>query len=210
MILTGHEHRTAYYKKEAFSGLASDYIEGAAFQEHDDPNECGFNLMLVDLRVAQERILEFKWDTDHFASHDQSSGWRPYRRSKARQDFELTDCMLARLEDPGAAFSHPAKPKLLLEDLFVPQNAEELTVENGKDIVKAGIIESRKLVSTIADRRRVLITGCERSGKSTLAKVVFRHFYHQGFVPVLLEGDHIKTDHVGGQDLSKFRPYGFA
>lgn len=204
LILTGHEHRTAYYKKESFSGLASDHIEGAAFQAHEDPNECGFNLMVIDLSIAQERVLEFKWDTDHFQSHDRSSGWRPYRRSKARRDFELTDCMLHRLEDPGAAFSHPAKPKLLLEDLFVPPNAEELTVENGKDIVKTGIVDSRKLVSTIADRRRVLITGRERSGKSTLAKVIFRHFYSQGFVPVLIEGDHIKSDHASGKDLSKF------
>lgn len=203
LILTGHEHRAAYYRKETSSDLASDYIEGAAFQEHDDLNECGFNAMVIDLSIAQERILEFKWDTDHFSSHDQSTGWRPYRRSKAQREFELTERMQQRLEDPGAAFSHPAKPRLVLEDIFVAPNAEELTIKNGKDIVKSGLIESRKFMTTIVDRKRVLITGRERSGKSTLAKMLFRHFYYHGFVPVLIEGDHIKSDHAG-EDLSKF------
>lgn len=30
LILTGHEHTAAYYKKEAYSGLESNYIEGGA------------------------------------------------------------------------------------------------------------------------------------------------------------------------------------
>lgn len=173
------------------------------YGEHFD-SECGFNAMVIDLSISQERVFEFKWNCDHFSLHDQSSGWRPYRRSKARRDFELTDCMQHRLEDPGAAFSHPAKPKLLLEDIFVPPNVEELTIESGKDVVKSGIVDSRKLLSTIVDRRRVLITGRERAGKSTLAKVIFRHFYYQGFVPVLIEGDRIKTDHASSKDLAKF------
>jgi DNA repair exonuclease SbcCD nuclease subunit len=199
LILTGHEHQTAYYKKEAFSGLISDYIEGAAFQEPDDPYECVFNVMVINLEAAQERIAEFRWENDHFASRDVSGGWRPYRRSSAQHDFELTEAMEQRLEDPGATFSHPAKPKLVLEDIFVPPNAEELTFEHGKDVVKAGMVESRKLLTTIAERRRVLIIGRERSGKTTLGKVLFRQFYHQGLVPVLIEGGHIRS-----QELEKF------
>jgi Calcineurin-like phosphoesterase len=204
LILTGHEHTTAYYKKETSSGMVSDYIEGAAFQETNASEKCGFNVMIVDLTIAQERILEFRWNSDHFAQLDINGGWRPYRRSRSRHDFALTEAMEERLEDSGAAFSHPAKTKLLLQDIFVPPAADELTFHQTASLINYKTVESRDLISTIAGRKHVLLVGRERSGKTTLAKVLFRHFYYQGFVPVLIEGDHIKSSTIKGEDLAKF------
>lgn len=185
VIFTGHEHTTAYYKKEASSGLVTEYIEGAVFQEHS-VDSCGFNAVLVNIESSQERFYEFEWDTDHFVQKEVTDGWRPFRRSRTRREFELSDKMLQYLQDPGATFNHPAKPKLLLEDIFVPPNAQELTFKEGNDLVKKGNIASKDLLNFIANRNRVLVIGRERSGKTTLAKVLFRHFYGKDLVPILL------------------------
>src|ERR1051326_7103663 len=190
VIFTGHEHATAYYKKEAFSGLVTNYIEGAVFQDHGS-DDCGFNLVLVDLSTFQERVYFFGWSTDHFAQEEITDGWRPFRRGRARGDFELTDRMLEHLQDPGATFTHPAKPRLLLEDIYVPPNAQELTFREGVDLVRKGNIASKDLLNFIANKHRMLIIGKERSGKTTLAKVLFRQFYAKEYVPVLVEGDDI-------------------
>lgn len=192
LIFTGHEHATAYYKKEAFSGLITNYVEGAVFQEHRE-DSCGFNVVLVDLEAFQERIYAFEWNNDHFAEEEITDGWRPFRRSKLRSDFELADTIIERLQDPGATFSHPAKPHLLLEDIYVPPNAQELTFKDGKDLVNKGHIASKDILNFISNKHRVLVIGKERSGKSTLAKVLFRQFYGKGLVPILIDGDEIKS-----------------
>ena len=192
LIFTGHEHTTAYYKKEAFSGLVTEYIEGAVFQEHN-MDACGFNVVLVNLEACQERIYTFKWDGDHFAEDEVTNGWRPFRRSKSRREFELTEAMNEHLQDPGATFSHPAKPNLLLEDIFVPPNAQELILKDGKDLVSKGRIASKDVLNFISNKQRVLIIGKERSGKSTLAKILFRQFYGNSLIPILIHGDEIKT-----------------
>lgn len=195
LILTGHEHATAYYKKEAFSGLVTDYIEGAVFQEHGK-DSCGFNVVIVNLESSQERIYSFEWHGDHFAEDEITNGWRPFRRSKSRREFELAEEMSERLQDPGATFSHPGKPNLLLEDIYVPPNAQELTFKDGKDLVNKGRVASRDVLNFISNKQRVLIIGKERSGKSTLAKVLFRQFYGNGLIPILIDGDEIKSTDV--------------
>lgn len=200
LIFTGHEHATAYYKKEAFSGLVTDYIEGAVFQEHGK-DMCGFNVVLVNLEASQERVYSFEWDGDHFAEDEVTNGWRPFRRSKSRREFELSEAMSEHLQDPGATFSHPGKPNLLLEDIYVPPNAQELTFKDGKDLVSKGRVASKDVLNFISNKQRVLIIGKERSGKSTLAKVLFRQFYGNGLIPILVYGDEIKATDPDKFDL---------
>jgi len=198
LIFTGHEHAMAYYKKESFSGLVTDYVEGTVFQEQG-ADSCGFNVALVDLESSQERLFSFEWNGDHFAEEEVTDGWRPFRRSKSRREFELADAVSEHLQDPGATFSHPAKPQLLLEDIYVPPNAQELTFKDGKDLVRKGLVGSKDVLNFIANKHRLLIIGKERSGKSTLAKVLFRQFYGKGLIPILIRGDEIK-----GTDADKF------
>ena len=45
-------------RKKHFSGLVTNYIEGAVFQE-DGSNACGFNVALVNLEASQEKIHSF-------------------------------------------------------------------------------------------------------------------------------------------------------
>jgi len=194
LILTGHEHRTAYYKKEAFSGSATDYVEGAAFM--DEKEDSGFNVILVDLDIAEEKVVECRWNNHSYNAKDVSGGWRPYRRSARVRDHELKRHVLDRLRDPGASYSHPSKTKLELADIFVPPNLEEFALKDGRNLVTADIIDSRKVLPTITERQRVIITGRERSGKSTLLKVLFQHFYNQGFVPVILLGENLRAPSI--------------
>jgi Calcineurin-like phosphoesterase len=200
LILTGHEHAIAYYKKEAYSGLASNYVEGAAFSG-GSADIAGFNAVIVDLGSCTERLFSFKWERDYYAVADVSNGWRPYRRSRIHREFELSEKMLEYLQDPGAQFTHPAKPNLRLEDIFVPPNVQELRIDEPDDVLKRNeIIESRDTLTYLGNSKRTLIMGGERSGKTTLAKVLFRHLYAKGQIPVLVNGAEIRRP-----DTDKFR-----
>jgi hypothetical protein len=97
-----------------------------------------------------------------------------------------------RLREMGAGFSHPRKTQLELPDLF-----------QWPDLVLSGL--SRKLAGSkpfpillrdqgapdyLAKAERVLLIGAGYSGKTALAKSLFREFFDsKAEVPILLEGE---------------------
>ena len=189
------------YKKEAYSGLESNYIEGGALSGGTD-EAASLNVILVDIRICTERVFSLRWKADHYAVTDVSNGWRPYRRSRIRREFELSDKMLEYLQDPGAKFTHPGKPHLLLEDVFVAPNLQELKLDQPDAVLDRNetTIDSKNSVGYIANAKRVLVMGNERTGKTTLAKVLFRYLHSKGQVPVLISGGDIKSP-----DTERFR-----
>src|SRR5205823_1128824 len=95
----------------------------------------------------------------------------------------------------GAKFTHPGKPQLLLEDIFVAPNLQELRLDQSDAVLDRleTTIDSRDSVPQIVNAKRVLVMGNQRTGKTTLAKVLFRYLYSKGQVPVLISGDDIKS-----------------
>ncbi len=198
LVMTGHEHVEAYYKKETFVGESTDYIEGCVFQEHGG-SACGFNMVVIDLAKSQEQVFKAKWKDDYFSVEEVTSGWRHFRRSRPKREFEITDAMISFLHDPGARYSHPAKADLRLDDIFVPPNLQKLTFKSGSENFKQDIIQSRDVIASISLLTRTMVLGKEGSGKSTLAKIFFWNSYQKGQAPVLIQGHEIKSP-----DIEKF------
>lgn len=188
LILTGHEHVAAHYRKTNYASNSSAYIEGAVLAENDAASESAFNLILVDLDSNEELICEYSWDGELFSKSEISGGWRPYRRAIKFRDFEITAGMRDFITGVGMPFTHPAKPVLSIDDIFVAPDAEELVVKSSKNLSKSGVIKGKNLIATIIDRKKAFIIGRERAGKSTLSKLLFSNCYASGLTPVLIEG----------------------
>lgn len=192
LVLTGHEHVAAHYRKSNYTTGSSAYIEGAVLGESDESTESSFNLVLVDLENSEELICEYTWDGILFCKNEISGGWRPYRRALKFRDFEMSQEMQEFITGVGMPFTHPAKPTLTIDDIYVPPDAEEVVISSSNNLRKSGVIRSKNLVATIIDRKKVFIVGRERAGKSTLSKILLGSYYSAGFTPILIEGATLK------------------
>src|SRR3989442_3765264 len=101
--------------------------------------------------------------------------------------------MERELDDPGAKFTHPARPHLALNDIYVFPDARVVIMDDKKRLLREEDVESKDLLKFFSNKRRLLVSGKERAGKSSLAKILFRDSYEKGLVPVLLKGDHIHS-----------------
>jgi hypothetical protein len=197
LILTGHEHEPDHYQKYSVSGEVNEYLEGAVFQEHGQPHRSGFHAIVVDLQTQQQRSVSFRWEKDLFVPTDRKD-WTGYSRGTraGRNKFELTPEFEGFLEDPGASFAHPAKPELVLSDIYVLPNVKEFKLNRQSEFIYGSLIEGRDLLKVLGARKHSLIFGRQQSGKSTLTKVLFRDLFNKGLTPVLIHGDDIGVEHL--------------
>jgi predicted MPP superfamily phosphohydrolase len=195
LILTGHEHDADNYAKYTRRGESMMYLEGAAFQEEGSADYSGFNAIWVDLGAQQQKVITFGWNESLFEPTTANPKWQPFRRSSrlVARDFQLTEAMEQELDDPGAKFTHPTKPNLALDDIYVFPDARVVMMDDKKKHLREENVESKDLLKFISNRRRLLVVGKERAGKSSLAKILFRDSYEKGFVPILIKGDQITS-----------------
>lgn len=198
LILTGHEHEADHYQKYSFTGEVNEYLEGAVFQEHGRDDRAGFHAIYVDLSIQKQRAISFWWSKDRFIPSHHSDDWVGYKRGSrgGKRDFDLCDEFTKWLDDPGASYQHPAKPDLTLSDIYVFPNLKPFQIKNGNEFVYSSLIEGRDLLKTIGAKRRVILFGRQQSGKTTLAKVLFRDFYNKNLTPVLISGDELSSTHL--------------
>lgn len=206
LILTGHEHEADHFQKYSFkSQEVNDYLEGAVFQEHDRNDRAGFHAVFVDLSIQRQKTVTFMWDEERFIAESENSPWVTYKRGtrSGKRDFDLSPDFAEWVDDPGASYHHPAKSDLKLSDIFVFPNLKEFEISKKSDFIYGSVIEGRDALKTLGAKRKVLIFGRQQSGKSTLAKVLFRDLYVKNLTPVILSGDELTKRHLNFRSLEE-------
>ncbi len=189
LVLTGHEHIRNVFTKEKTTGENLRYFAGDVLQEHGS-TKSGFNLVLIDFSTNKQQVLHYKWTIDHYKSQ-QVTGWQPFMRNKAllSRKFNNNVEFESRLLDTGAIFTHPFKKgKLLLNEIFVYPEIREISTKRTKNS-KNKFVQGDNLVEHLLTQEHIVIYGEEYSGKTALAKVLYREFQQRELVPVLIRGD---------------------
>ncbi len=191
VVLTGHEHVSAVYKKTKPNGAGAQYVEGAVLQDSKSPGNSGFNVLELDLEKGL-RVLPFRWSGQRY-SCDSDDGWSEFEQNRARGAFQISAPFLKLLSDPGTGFVHPNKPDLALDDLFV---YPDLIRKSLKKIVKSGAtfktVLGRDVPGFVASSKHVIVSGPDDSGRSSLAHMLYLDLRrHDRLVPVLLNGEDI-------------------
>ncbi|MCD6371382.1 MAG: TIR domain-containing protein, partial [Candidatus Aenigmarchaeota archaeon] len=78
--------------------------------------------------------------------------------------------------------AHPQKERVLLDDIFVHlelDKYDELKEYEGK-------ISTKELLENIIDYPKIVISGEDQSGKTTLCKIIFNELRERNFVPVYI------------------------
>ncbi len=191
IILTGHEHDQTYRVRSGIRGEKNQYIEGGVLQESSDESVSTFNALLVNLEEKKQKFFHFAWDSEMYVPTESSvNNWDELQVNKllARRDFEVSEKFGRYLEDPGVSLSHPAKGDLKLSQVFVYPDLRETT--NKEDVLR--MVKGERVLDQLVDGRQAMILGSDESGKTALAKAIFRGMYDRGFVPILVDGSEIR------------------
>lgn len=190
-VITGHEHDDRRRVQILSTGETNVVIEAAALQDRSNPESSGFGVIILDLDSVMQRTATFRWDHDKYrpqgviSSAENSFGtdWEPLPAARARLSapFRVSESFLSFLNDLGMPLIHKSHGQVSLNDLFVMPGLIELDdIQGGlKSIVKPGRVA--ELLSTSS---RVVILGGTDSGKTCLAKAVYRLMLERGYVPV--------------------------
>lgn len=192
IILTGHEHDFERRVLRGGRGETNLYIEGSALQESAAPESSAFNCLVIDTATKRQKIVNFRWNGAIYTETQPLGEWEPYQVNKLRTaaQFEVAPAFAGSLDDPGLGLSHPARPSLRLDDFFVHPDLREVVY---KPHEQPEMLRGELLVEFVQGSGKILITAPERSGKSSLAKQLFRLYLTKGFVPLLVRGDHLKV-----------------
>jgi hypothetical protein len=202
VILTGHEHDQTYTVRSGATGETNQYIEGGVLQEPWDESVSTFNVLLVDLDAEKQKFFHFKWDGELYVPMlGSDEHWDELQVNKlmARRDFEVSEGFWEYLEDPGVSLYHPKEGDLKLSQVFVYPDLREVT--GNEDMLR--MVKGERVLDQVVDGRKVMILGADESGKSALAKRLFRELHERGFVPVFVDGSVLKprTDEKLYQDF---------
>ncbi|MEN0064880.1 MAG: metallophosphoesterase [Myxococcota bacterium] len=184
VIVTGHEHVSEAFTRTYPTGDRVDYVEGGVLQEGPGSKASSFNVIVVDLGEKQQRVTTFSLENGAYVPSG-GENWVPFVRNRRRLGglYEFNEDFQKHLDDPGATFSHPRVARLRLSDLFVYPDLQDLPVTGRK---KGELIGD--LPGYILSRRRVVIVGEEKSGKSSLAKRTVADLRTRDVLPLLASG----------------------
>lgn len=195
IVLTGHEHIASKSIKDDLEGNYTEYIEGSVLQDPDNGENSEFNVVIIDLENENQKILNYKFGGEIY-SLIKDSGWFSYKKYKStnKRVFGINTKFQEFLNDPGASFTHPRKSKLGLEDFFVYPDVRDLKVDKPKDMeVLNDRLNSDILCKINESENRILLLGAEKSGKSSLCKILYKHYHDKNYVPIYIDGYRIKS-----------------
>lgn len=195
VILTGHEHDATVSMMKINLLQESTHIEAGALQDSENDKTSEFNCILIDDEEHQQAILPFKWDGNLYHTvYPISSRWAEYHGNAARKanEFGLKEDTNTWLNDLGLQVKHPHKGNLTREDIFIFPDLSGIGIRQRVN-VNTRALNSDKFYEYVSENGKVIITGSSDSGKTTLCKELFKHFYDLGLVPICLNGNGNKT-----------------
>lgn len=201
---TGHEHE---YTKSLISNLDDNivyYVEGDVLQDNDNSKLSGFNLVYFDLDENKFQIANYKWNGEKYTNETPESKWISYERgvSNVLSPYELKATFMQTLNDVGANLSHPNVAQVKLTDIFVYPRLELQDYSGNPDREVAILTEdSEALIKSLKNDIRLLLSGSENIGKTSLLKITYVNLHSKGFVPVLIDGHKIKNTSI--EDFKK-------
>ncbi len=204
IALTGHEHVASKSMNDNLEGNNFMYIEGGVLQETKNPNSSAFNLIMLDLAEEKIKAIEYIWKNNQYSANGNVE-YISYKNKlgKFKNEFDFSEQHTDWLTSAGANFTHPNKDQIKLNDVFVYPNFRALPIENNGETVKQIDLfpNSEQIVTSLQQNFKILISGAENSGKTTLAKVFIRKIYDLELIPIFIDGAEIK--YTGLDDFRK-------
>lgn len=180
-IFSGHEHEVNIGKIDEQITGSSLFFESAALQPHGAGQVAGFGIYKFDLDKKEVESVSIEVQSSSMAAESDRRVLTWSNTSLVHSSLDLQDEFTVMLNDPGGNFTHAAKERLVLDDIFVWPDLRDW---DGLDSSKQNTRSSKDLVEDVVNGRRQAIYGEDKSGKTTLLYKIFSELRELGLVPV--------------------------
>lgn len=195
IIFTGHEHSHSHEKREK-SGSAVEHFEGSVLQDSSNFENSSFNIYRINFKskTINSSVATFQKGVYIIKSKEEII----YKKNKRflGNTYTLKDEFRFFLNEAGVGFQHPQKEKILLDDIYVyPEFFKIESSESVEEENTDGPCVSSSLLKDLKkeNENKFLIIGEEKSGKTSLAKMLYKEFLDKDFIPIYLDGMKIKN-----------------
>lgn len=199
VVLVNHEHVPEASEHTNIYGLDGGaskilYISGGVVQEAGNAMQCSFNLLRIDMADNSVALARLEYRQNDSAPYFERTGAKTLSLATmglglGAAGFALSATMANYLDDPGAPVAHPRRdPRIpvLLSDIYLYPDLWELDAEHDGGDQKQ--IRSPKVADEVLGSPQILITGGEKSGRTSLVKRLFLEAFRRGQVPLIIKG----------------------
>ena len=190
LILTGHEHILDRTTLSTSDG-ANLYLEGGVLQDTSDPERSEFYALIIDVASKKQRIVGFTWNGTRYvpAGGDDPAQyhlWEDFaaNRLRQRETFKLLPEFQAYLDDPELTLTHRTRGELKLSDIYVFPDLRRVNLTGERE---TKVVKGEEMETVIGQSPCLFFVGDDVSGKTALAKMLFRTLHGAGDVPVLID-----------------------
>ncbi|GGI12569.1 metallophosphoesterase [Gottfriedia solisilvae] len=193
-ILSGHEHVPTKVTLTDWNQREIHFIEGNALQELGSPDKSGYNVIKFDLKKELFQVKNIIWKSSYYGSEITTDDWKSLLKgttvkSNNPKFLQVNDSFEEFLDDISIPISHPRIANLSLQDIYVFPNVEEIIYQEESEVLM-GHKDVPELLKSEREAH-LLFTGDKDSGKTTLAKMLFRHFRNECCYPLYIDGETI-------------------
>jgi predicted MPP superfamily phosphohydrolase len=194
LILSGHEHEGAGREIEDSEDGNCIYIDGEALQT-SNISHSAFNILLINTATREYRYETMKFRGGRYEPQKQTQ-WEHFRpiKKKISPKLNFSEIFLRELRDPGATLKHFSGRELTLDDIFVYPDFDDRSEKlPERERARAPRLNASFLAKAEKLSQDILIYGDDESGKTRLIYKLACDYHSQGYYPLILRGDKIKS-----------------
>jgi UDP-2,3-diacylglucosamine pyrophosphatase LpxH len=200
MVISGHEHISSVTEIDDVDAGPSVAIEGHVLQEHKgNLSGTGFNVIEIDTSDRKYQVHRLEYRSGGYVPRDEAA-WHDYRPLPEKVDSvgALRKEFLDRVLDAGAYLVAPGRDQITLPDIYVYPDmlAAKQLASNVRQLSNSSIFQNLDELKC-----GVLISGDERSGRTSLLYQLYLFHHARGKFPVLVDGSKISSAH--GNDIDQ-------
>ena len=201
-ILSGHEHVSNAGKIDEQLSGASLFFEAPALQPHERNTTAGFSIHLFDLDQKDVTSQSFSISPTNTLKIGSSISHSWNDDSLIHGALNVSNNFANLLSDAGGNFTHTAKERLTLDDVFVWPDVRYL---GDDELGKQRTHSAQEIIGQLKTGKKIIIYGDEKAGKTTLIFWYFRELIAHGFVPVYLSASdlNIKSENDSKRRIDK-------
>ena len=187
IVLWGHEHlNDSITQKGDAWNLVS--LEGRELQDRKNPQNSAFSLYIINNEMDNLQRVILSWEGQSYVPVSGKSF--PLERNAAQSLHSLypNKETLEELNDYGALIHHPHKEQIALDDLFVwplMLKVDPTNINNGLRV------DSEEEIEHFTESDITIIVGDEDTGKTTLAKKIYRRYLERDKCCIFIKGQDI-------------------
>lgn len=193
LIITGHEHVSESYNIETDNTYTNKYYSGGVLQVDEGNIDSSFNIIYIDFIQKEESFTKYIWKEEmYYPERNNNKCSLKRNRYIERQEFLINEKFNDFLNDIGLNLTHSKQEDLKLEDIFIYPNIKDISKDNKSD----NFILNGKSKDYIKNLKKSIIIGDEKSGKTSLSKMIYKDLFKDQIITISIDASKIKSNDI--------------